>query len=90
MIYQQSQKFEYHINASSIEAAVEGLGITRLLSYHIASQLSDGSLKVILREFKSKTVPVYIMHNAGRFTSAKNRTFVDLMAERLRDDASLN
>lgn len=71
MIYQQSQKFEYHINASSIEAAVEGLGITGLLTYHIAPQLSDGSLKVILRKFKSKTLTVHIMHNAVRYTSAK-------------------
>ena len=90
MIYQQSQKFECHINASSIKAAVEGLGITRLLTYHITLQLSDGSLKVILSEFKSKTLPVHIMHNAGRYTSAKNRTFVDLMAKRLRAYTSLN
>jgi DNA-binding transcriptional LysR family regulator len=77
-------------NDSAIEAAVEGLGITRLLSYQIAPQLADGTLKIILSEFETKAVPVHIVHNEGRYTSAKIRTFVDLMAERLRADSSLN
>jgi DNA-binding transcriptional LysR family regulator len=77
-------------NDSAIEAAVDGLGITRLLSYQIAPQLNDGSLKIILSEFETKSVPVHIMHNEGRYTSAKIRTFVDLMAERLRAETSLN
>lgn len=77
-------------NDSAIKAAVEGLGITRLLSYQIAPQLAEGSLKIILSEFETKAVPVHIVHNEGRYTSAKIRTFVDLMAERLRADSSLN
>ena len=77
-------------NDSAIEAAVDGLGITRLLSYQIAPQLNDGSLKIILSEFETKSVPVHIMHNEGRYTSAKIRTFVDLMAERLRAETSIN
>lgn len=77
-------------NDSAIEAAVEGLGITRLLSYQIAPQLAEGTLKIILSEFETKAVPVHIVHNEGRYTSAKIRTFVDLMAERLRADTSLN
>jgi DNA-binding transcriptional LysR family regulator len=77
-------------NDSAIEAAVEGLGITRLLSYQIAPQLADGTLKIILSEFETKAVPVHIVHNEGRYTSAKIRTFVDLMVERLRAESSLN
>ena len=77
-------------NDSAIEATVGGLGITRLLSYQIAPQLNDGSLKIILSEFETKSVPVHLMHNEGRYTSAKIRTFVDLMAERLRAETSLN
>lgn len=77
-------------NDSAVEAAVEGLGITRLLSYQIAPQLSNGTLKVILSEFEPKPVPVHIVHSEGRYSSTKIRTFVDLMAERLRADTSLN
>jgi len=33
---------------------------------------------------------VHILHREGRNASAKIRSFVDLMAERLRKDPSLN
>lgn len=77
-------------NDSAIEAAVSGMGITRLLSYQISPQLAAGTLKIILSEYEPKPVPVHIMHSEGRYTSAKIRAFVDLMAERLRANTSLN
>ncbi len=77
-------------NDSAVEAAVNDLGITRLLSYQIAPQLTAGTLKIILSEYEPTPVPVHIMHSEGRYTSAKIRTFIDLMAEKLRDNPSLN
>lgn len=77
-------------NDSAVEAAVSGLGITRLLSYQIAPQLAAGKLKIILSEFEPKAVPVHVMHSEGRYTSAKIRTFVDLISEKLRANSSLN
>lgn len=75
---------------SAITAAVNGLGITNLISYQIINQLTEGSLKLILSEFEPQSTPVHIMHCEGRYTSAKIRTFIDLMAERLRAETSLN
>ena len=75
---------------SAITAAVNGLGITNLISYQIVNQLAEGSLKLILSEFEPQSVPIHIMHSEGRYTSAKIRTFIDLMAERLRAETSLN
>jgi DNA-binding transcriptional LysR family regulator len=77
-------------NDSAVEAAVGGLGITRLLSYQIAPQLANETLKIILSEFELKPMPVHIVHNEGRYTSAKIRSFLDLMAQKLRADSSLN
>ncbi len=77
-------------NDSAVEAAVSGLGITRLLSYQIAPQLAAGTLKIILSEFEPKAVPVHVMHSEGRYTSAKIRTFVDLISDKLRANPSLN
>lgn len=77
-------------NDSAIEAAVGGVGITHLLSYQITPQLSNGSIRIILSEFEPNPIPVHIVHNEGRYTSAKIRSFVDLMAQRLRADSSLN
>jgi DNA-binding transcriptional LysR family regulator len=77
-------------NDAAIEAAVEGLGITRLISYQVAPELASGRLKIILSEFESPPLPVHILHREGRNASVKIRAFIDLMAERLRADKSLN
>lgn len=77
-------------NDGAIEAAVQGLGVTRLMSYQVAPLLAAGKLKVVLSEFESPPVPVHIIHREGRHASTKMRAFIDLMAERLRADSSLN
>ncbi|OAI17595.1 LysR family transcriptional regulator [Methylomonas koyamae] len=77
-------------NDSAASAAIAGLGITRLLNYQIAEPLRTGQLKIVLGEFESPPVPVHILHREGRHSSAKIRSFVDLMAERLRAELALN
>ena len=77
-------------NDSAASAAIAGLGITRLLSYQIAEPLQTGKLKIVLGEFESLPVPVHILHREGRHSSAKIRSFVDLMARRLRAELALN
>jgi DNA-binding transcriptional LysR family regulator len=77
-------------NDAAIEAAVEGLGITRLISYQIAPQLASGQLKIILSEFELPAMPIHILHREGRHSSVKIRAFIDLVAEKLRADKSLN
>ncbi len=76
-------------NDAAAEAASEGFGITRLLSYQIAPQLAAGTLKLILGGCEPAPHPVHILHREGRYGSAKVRTFVDLLAERLRADPAL-
>jgi len=77
-------------NDAAIEATVRGLGISRLMSYQVAPQLASGELVLLLRDFEPPRMPVHILHREGRNASAKIRSFVDLMAERLRKDPSLN
>jgi DNA-binding transcriptional LysR family regulator len=77
-------------NDSAAGAAMAGLGITRLLNYQIAEPLRAGKLKIVLSEFESASVPVHILHREGRHSSAKIRSFVDMMAERLRAELALN
>jgi DNA-binding transcriptional LysR family regulator len=77
-------------NDSAADAAMAGLGITRLLSYQIAEPLQAGKLKIVLGEFESPPVPVHILHREGRRSSAKIRSFVDMAAERLRAESALN
>lgn len=77
-------------NDAAIEAAVAGLGITRLISYQIAPELQSGQLKIILSEYEYPALPIHVLHREGRNASTKVRAFIDLVAERLKADTSLN
>lgn len=65
-------------------AAVEGRGVTRLFSYHIAAELAAGSLKVILDRDEHEPVPVHLIAPPGRLSVPKVRAFVDYAVPRLR------
>ena len=77
-------------NDAAVEAAVGGLGITRLLSYQVAPQLANGSLKILLENYETPALPVHIVHREGRHANLKVRAFIDLLAQRLRGDNALN
>lgn len=77
-------------NEAAIDAATAGFGIVRQMSYQVAPQLERGELKILLSEFESKPLPIHIIHREGRYASAKIRSFVDLMVERLRGNKALN
>ena len=69
---------------SAIDAAVAGLGITRVLSYQAAKPLADGSLRLILEDFEPEAMPVSILHREDRLPQAKVQSFVAFAAPRLR------
>ncbi|MBM3341662.1 MAG: LysR family transcriptional regulator [Betaproteobacteria bacterium] len=77
-------------NDAAIEAAKEGLGLTRLLSYQIADELAKGTLKTVLSEYEEAPWPIHVVHREGRYGSAKVRSFVDLAVATLRADKALN
>jgi DNA-binding transcriptional LysR family regulator len=71
-------------NDSALDAAMAGLGITRLLSYQVADHVERGELRLLLEDFEEQAWPVHIVHREGRHGSAKVRSFIDLAVERLR------
>lgn len=77
-------------NDAALEAARQGFGITRLLSYQVAPQLASGELQTLLEDYEPPPRPIHIMHREGRYASAKVRSFVDLMVARLRADSALH
>ncbi len=76
-------------NDGAIAAVVCGAGITRLLSYQVASLLSCGELEIVLSDFEPKPLPIHIVHREGRHGSAKVRTFVDFMVSALKNESVL-
>jgi len=69
---------------AAIEAAVAGLGVTRVLSYQSAAAIGAGRLAPILERFEPAPVPVSVLHGEGRAPRAKVRAFVELATARLR------
>jgi DNA-binding transcriptional LysR family regulator len=60
------------------------MGLTRLLSYQVASYLASGQLQTVLNDFEPTQLPIHVIHRENRYTSAKVRTFVDLIVAQLR------
>jgi DNA-binding transcriptional LysR family regulator len=77
-------------NDGPLEAARQGYGLTRLLSYQVALQLAAGELKTVLGDYEGADLPVHVIHREGRYGAAKVRSFVDLAVARLRADQALN
>jgi len=77
-------------NDAAITAAVQGLGITRLLSYQIAPQIADHTLQPVLEDFEAPALPIHIVHREGRYSSTRVRSFIDLLAERLRANQTIS
>jgi DNA-binding transcriptional LysR family regulator len=69
---------------AAIDAAVAGIGITRVLSYQAAAAIKSGRLKLILRPFELPEIPVSLVHPEARLTPPKVRAFLDFAAPRLR------
>lgn len=76
-------------NDAAIEAARKGFGITRVLSYQVAPYVANGELVTILQDFEPAEFPIHIVHREARHSSSKIRAFIDLLADRLRSDTSL-
>lgn len=69
---------------AATDAAVAGIGLTRMLDYQIAAQLHAGTLKLVLESFRSPPKPVHLIYEAGRHLPLKIRTFLDYAGPRLK------
>lgn len=65
-------------------AALDGWGIVRMLSYQAAPYLADGRLVAVLGDYDPDPVPIHLVHPEGRHAPAKVRAFIDLAADTLR------
>lgn len=83
-------RLKINTNDAVRDQVAHGWGISRLRSYQIAPQLADGSVVPVLEDFEPPPQPIHIIHQEGRLASAKIRTFVDFIVERLRADPSIN
>ena len=69
---------------AAIDGAVAGVGITRVLSYQVASATKAGALAVVLEAFEPAPVPVNLVHAGQGLLPLKLRAFIDFAAPLLR------
>lgn len=76
-------------NGAAIAAALDGFGLTRVISYMAAPHLAAGRLKAVLTQFESAPVPVSVVHHEGRQSTPKVRAFIDLAIAMLRTQPAI-
>jgi len=69
---------------AAIDAAITGVGITRVLSYQAEEAIRAGRLKEILQRFEDTPIPIHLVYRATRSDNPRVRKLVELAAERLR------
>ncbi|GJI87134.1 LysR family transcriptional regulator [Duganella hordei] len=77
-------------NDAALRAALDGFGITRVISYMAAPHLAAGRLKTVLGRYETPPVPVSVVHHEGRQSSRKVRAFLDMAIAALSADSALN
>lgn len=73
---------------AALAAAINGIGVTRLYTYHVAERVRDGSLQLLLRDAEPAAMPVHLVTPEGRIAMPKVRAFIDFAVPRLRAEFS--
>jgi DNA-binding transcriptional LysR family regulator len=77
-------RFIVNTAEAAIDAAIAGVGITRVLSYQIADALRTGALAIVLEDFEPEPWPVSLVYAGQGLLPLKLRAFIDFAAPRLK------
>ncbi len=70
---------------AAIDAAIAAVGVTRVLSYQVASPVAEGHLRLVLETFEPPPLPVSLVHAPQGLLPLKMRKFLDFAALHLRE-----
>lgn len=82
---QVRSRLQVNTAEAAIDAAIAGIGLTRVLSYQIEAALRSGALRVLLREFEPEPWPVSLVHAGSGLLPVKLRAFLDFAAPLLKE-----
>jgi DNA-binding transcriptional LysR family regulator len=68
----------------AVDAAIAGVGLTRLISYQVAEAVARGALQIILAQYEPEPMPVSMLHAGQGILPLKVRSFCDFAVPRLR------
>ena len=84
LVVEFTPRFIVNTIQAAVDSAVAGHGITRMFSYHVAQDVKEGTLKLVLRDSEHAPLPIHLLTPQGRLSVPKVRAFVDFAAPRLR------
>lgn len=76
-------------NNAAINLARLGWGITRVLSYQVATAVAAAELEIILEDYEPAPLPINVVFQRSGRVPAKVNTFVDFLTQRLAQDPAL-
>ena len=79
-----SPRLQCNQNGAAIRAAIDGHGVTKLMSYQIGEALENGELQSVLGEYEEPPLPINILHLEGPHMTAKVHAFFSLAVARLQ------
>jgi DNA-binding transcriptional LysR family regulator len=73
---------------AAIDAAVAGVGLTRVLSYQAAKAVAESKLTIVLAKYELEPLPVSLVHLEQTQLPLKTRALFDFLASRIRRRAT--
>ena len=69
---------------AAAQAAIQHVGVTRLLHYQVVNEVESGVLNIVLGAYESEPAPVHLIHASRGRMPLKMRRFLDFAAPRLK------
>ncbi|TRC87937.1 LysR family transcriptional regulator [Mesorhizobium sp. WSM4310] len=82
---QVRSRLQVNTAEAAIDAAVAGVGPTKVLSYQVDAAVRSGKLRILLQEFEPEPWPVSLVHAGHGLLPVKLRAFLDFAAPRLKE-----
>jgi DNA-binding transcriptional LysR family regulator len=70
---------------AAVDAAIAGVGVTRVLSYQVARAVAQRQLLIVLADHEREPLPINLVHVGQGVLPRKTRAFLDFAAPRLRE-----
>ncbi|ANN56717.1 LysR family transcriptional regulator [Mesorhizobium loti NZP2037] len=82
---QVRSRLQVNTAEAAVDAAIAGVGLTKVLSYQVDAAVRSGMLRIVLQEFEPEPWPVSLVHAGHGLLPVKLRAFLDFAAPRLRE-----
>jgi DNA-binding transcriptional LysR family regulator len=79
-----NERLSLNTAEAALDAAIAGLGVTRVLSYQAAQAVAAKKLRIVLADFEPEPLPVNLLRTEHGLLPAKTRAFFDFAVPRLR------